>query len=60
MIDDPKSPNKGDDRRIKLSEDYEVRYWTEALCVSRAELEDAVREVGDSADEVREHLRKRC
>lgn len=57
MPDDPKQRNNPDDRRISMREDHEVRYWTEALGVSRAELEEAVRRVGNSADDVREHLK---
>jgi hypothetical protein len=48
-----------DRNRISLSEEYEMRYWTQALGVSEEELLDAVREVGHSAAAVREHLRTR-
>jgi hypothetical protein len=40
-----------------LSEDYEVRYWTEALGVSRERLEELVKKHGNSADKVREALK---
>ena len=39
-------------------EEHEVRYWTHALGVSREELEAAVREVGVSANAVRQKLGK--
>ena len=49
----------GQDRsRINMSEDWEVRHWTEALGVSKEELERAVKQVGSSADAVREHLKR--
>jgi hypothetical protein len=58
MADD-KNIRSGQDRsRINLSEDYEVRYWTEALGVSRERLEELVREHGSSADKIREALGK--
>ena len=55
MSDDP-SKLKRDRRRIALEQEHEVRYWTEALGVSREELEEAVRNAGSSAEAVREHL----
>lgn len=57
MADDPKQRNSPDSKRISIQEDHEVRYWTEALGVSREELEEAVRRVGNSADDVREHIK---
>jgi hypothetical protein len=58
MADD-KSNRGGQDRsRINLSEDYEVRYWTQALGVSEQELKRAVEQVGNSAEAVRQHLKK--
>jgi len=57
MSDDLTNRGAQDRARINLSEDYEVRHWTEALGVSKEELEKAVRAVGNSAEKVREHLR---
>ncbi|HEX3103621.1 MAG TPA: DUF3606 domain-containing protein [Terriglobales bacterium] len=53
--------NRGpqDRSRISLSEDYEVRYWTEALGVSRERLEEFVRKHGNSA-EMREALKSQA
>jgi len=48
-----------DRKLISLQEDYEVRYWTEALGVSKKELVDAVQAVGHSADKVRDYLKSR-
>jgi hypothetical protein len=56
-MSDDTSKTKGDRNRISLKEDYEVRYWTERLGVSREELARAVNEVGNSAEAVRKHLR---
>lgn len=52
--------NRGaqDRARISLAEPHEVKYWTEALGVSREELERLVKEVGHSAAAVREKLNK--
>jgi hypothetical protein len=41
---------------ISLKHDYEVRYWQIALGVTRAELMNAVHEVGHAADRVRRYL----
>ena len=41
---------------ISLSEDHEVRYWTQALGVSQDKLRVKVEKVGPSADKVREAL----
>jgi hypothetical protein len=58
MADD-KNLRGGQDRsRINMSEDFEVRYWTEALGVSRERLEELVREHGSSAEKIREALGK--
>ena len=52
--------NKGNPDRnlISLTEDHEVRYWTEALGISKEELERVVGQVGNNAAKVREHLNK--
>lgn len=48
-----------DRKLISLREDYEVRYWTQALGVTRQELIDAVQAVGPSAQTVRDYLASR-
>lgn len=56
---DNKSNTGGQDRsRIALGEDYEVRYWTDALGVTEETLREVVGRVGNSADAVREALGK--
>jgi hypothetical protein len=58
-------PDNMDDRgprdraRISLGEEHEVRYWMQALGVTKEQLAAAVQAVGQSADRVREHLGKR-
>ena len=57
MTDD-KSKTGGQDRqRISLSEDYEVRDWSEKFGVSEDRLRAAVGKVGDRADDVERELR---
>lgn len=58
MTDDKTKRGPQDSSRISLSEDYEVEYWTSALRVTRGELEQAVKAVGNSAEAVRRHLGK--
>jgi hypothetical protein len=58
-MSDDKNKQSRDRNRIALGEDYEVRYWTEKLGVSREELEQAVNQVGNGAEQVREHLQQR-
>ncbi len=52
--------NRGpqDRSRISLREEHEVRYWTQALGVTKEQLAAAVQAVGSSADRVRAHLGK--
>jgi hypothetical protein len=56
MADDTTNRGPRDRARINLTEDYEVRYWTDALGVSRERLGDLVRKHGDSAEKVRAAL----
>lgn len=58
MADDKTKRGPQDRSRISLSEDYEVRYWTDKLGISRSQLEDVIRKVGSSATAVEEELRK--
>ena len=55
MADDP--TKTGLDRKlISLDEAHEVRSWTESLGCSETQLRDAVKAVGNSAEEVRQYL----
>ena len=59
MADDMNNRGPQDRARISLGEEHEVRYWTQALGVSKEQLAAAVQAVGSSADRVRAHLAKR-
>jgi len=58
MSDDKRQSGSPDRDRINVNEDYELRYWTEALGVSEEKLRAAVEAVGPTAAAVREHLKK--
>lgn len=57
MADDLKERAPQDARRISLSEDWEVRYWTKALGVSKQRLIELVKEHGNSAEVLREAVK---
>lgn len=58
MADD--KTKKGVDRRfVSLTEDYEVRYWTQRFGVTREQLAEAVQAVGNAVNAVEEYLRSR-
>lgn len=58
-MSDDKTKSGGQDRkRINVNEDYELRDWSKSLNVTPDELKKAVAAVGDSAEAVREHLKK--
>jgi hypothetical protein len=42
--------------RVNVSEDSELRYWSEKWNVSHEQLRDAVKQVGSSAEKVAQHL----
>lgn len=56
MADDLSNRGAQDRARVNLNEEHELRYWTEALNVSEAQLRTAVRAVGASAEAVRNFL----
>ena len=58
MADDKTNRGEPDRSRINMSEDYEVKYWTQHLDVSREALQRAVDKVGNSAAAVRKELGK--
>lgn len=55
-MDDKKNTGYRDRSRININEDYEVRHWTKALGVTKAELERAISKVGPTAASVRKEL----
>ncbi len=58
MSDDLSKRGPQDRSRINVNEAHELRYWTQALGVTEAQLREAVKAVGPSAAAVREHLGK--
>lgn len=58
MADDPKKT--GLDRKlIALNEPHEVLSWTKSLGCTEAQLREAVKAVGSSAEAVRVYLKKK-
>lgn len=57
MTDSKDDVGTPDRDRINMSEDYEIRDWTERLGVSKERLQEAVEAVGTSAAKVRQYLR---
>ncbi len=57
MSDDPTKRTVQDRSKISLSEDYEVKYWTEKFKCSEAELRKAVSVAGNGAKAVEEYLK---
>jgi hypothetical protein len=58
MSDNKQDRGPQDASRINIHEEYEVRYWTKALGITKDELEAVVKKVGTSADAVRTNLGK--
>ena len=54
-----KRPPLEDRERINMSEEWEVRYWTETLGVTKERLENAVRVMGSSVSSIKAYLNKR-
>lgn len=57
MPDDERKREPLDRSRMHLSKD-QIQYWTDKLGVSEAQLEDVVREVGASANDVEAQLHR--
>ena len=58
MADDKTNRGPQDRSRVSLSEDYEVRYWTKELGVSKDELARLVQQHGNSVEKLRQALGK--
>ncbi len=58
MSDTPKGTSQ-DRKLIALTQDYEVRDWCKSLGCTEAELRAAVAAVGNSAEKVREFLKRK-
>jgi hypothetical protein len=58
MADNKEIRGPQDGKFVNLSEDYEVRYWTNRFNCSEEELRRAVERVGNSAEKVGEALKR--
>jgi hypothetical protein len=56
MVDDRNNRGEPDRSRIALSEEHELRYWTERFGVSEQRLREAVEAAGNSAAAVEDWL----
>jgi hypothetical protein len=59
MADDLKDRGGRDRKRIDVNQDYELRDWSDKFGVTKDELKEAVRAVGDDASKVEQHLKGR-
>lgn len=59
MTDDRERRGPQDHHRINVNEDFEVRWWTNELGITGAELRAAVAAVGVMAIDVREYLARK-
>jgi len=59
MSDDRTNRGTRDRARINVDQDYERRDWAKSLGVTEDELREAVHNVGDRADKVRNYLHHR-
>lgn len=58
MADDLKLRHPQDASRISLSEDWEIRYWTQTLGISEQRLRQLVKDHGNSAKAIHAALGK--
>lgn len=56
MSDNLTRRDQRDRSKINMHEDFEVKYWTKELGVTKKELQKAVDKVGNSAAAVRKEL----
>ena len=57
MSDDTKTRGPQDGKRINMSQEHEVRYWTERFGVSREQLQKAVDAAGPMVSAVESKLK---
>jgi 3-oxoacyl-[acyl-carrier-protein] synthase III len=55
-MDNLTKKDRRDRSKINMHEDFEVKYWTKELGVSKEQLQKAVDKVGNSAAAVRKEL----
>lgn len=52
MVDDPDKRGPADRKRVSMTEEHEVRYWTARFGCSREDLQEAVDKVGPMASDI--------
>jgi hypothetical protein len=57
MADDKTKANGPDRDRINVNQDYELRDWAKKFNASTDQVKEAVKAVGDRADDVEMHLK---
>ena len=58
MVDNPRKRSPQDRSRISLTEDWEVRYWSDAFGVTPERLRQAVEKVGHAVEKIAAELGK--
>lgn len=56
MADEPFRTNRPETEVMRMTRNFEIRYWMQVFGVSRDELQEAVRAVGFDAEAVRRYL----
>jgi hypothetical protein len=59
MSNASKSRIPRDIAKVQLTEEWELAYWTEHLGANEQDLRAAVKEVGNSSEQVKRHLESR-
>ncbi len=59
MTDNTADRGPEDRSRISLSQDYEVRYWSQRFGIDEQALREAVEDVGPSVQDVEQYLASR-
>jgi len=57
-MSDDKSKTGQDRKLVNTSEDYELRVWAKSLNTTPEKVKEAVAAVGNSADAVREYVKR--
>lgn len=59
MADDKTKRDGRDSSKVSSGEDYELSYLEEKLGVTRQQVKDAIKEVGNSREKVEAYLKKK-
>lgn len=59
MVDDMMEWSRKQEHHIDVSQQRDIKYWTEVFGVTEEELKEAVRAVGTHVGAVRSHIEKR-